>query len=223
MVELQTSNIEFLTECGRIFLMRTSHNDRHPDELILASASPRRSELLGRIGLKFKTCPANVNELGSSAEGPEHMVAVNARLKAEVLSDPFPDALILGSDTTVAVDNVVLNKPSDMKEARAMLSRLSGRDHIVYTAVVLLWKRVGFCDAFVESSTVRFRELDAATIDAYFEIVNPLDKAGGYGIQTGRELIVESVEGSVENVMGLPVQALQARLLQLGFDFRDSR
>ena len=196
--------------------------DPHPCELILASASPRRSELLRRIRLEFKVCPANVNELSSSAEGPERMVAVNARLKADALSGQFPDALILGSDTTVALGDVVLNKPSDMNEARAMLKRLSGRDHTVYTAVALLWKQRNLCDVFVESSTVRFRDLDNTIIDTYFEIVNPLDKAGAYGIQAGRELIVESVEGSVENVMGLPIQTLQARLLQHGFDFCES-
>jgi septum formation protein len=195
----------------------------HPDELMLASASPRRSELLKRIGLQFKTCPANVHELNRSAEGPEYLVAVNARLKADALIEQFPDALILGSDTTVALGEVVLNKPSDLEAARAMLKQLSGRAHTVYTAVALLWKRGDFCDEFVEASRVQFKHLDNATIDAYFEIVNPLDKAGSYGIQAGRELIVESVEGSVENVMGLPIQTLQTRLLQLGFDFRESR
>ena len=202
--------------------MIANNQNPHPSGLILASASPRRIELLRHIGLIFKACPANVNEISISAEGPQHMVAVNAQLKADALSDQFPNDLILGSDTTVALGDVVLNKPSDMDEARAMLKQLSGRDHTVYTAVALLWQQGSFRETFVESSTVRFRELDSATIDAYFEIVNPLDKAGAYGIQAGRELIVESVKGSVENVMGLPIQTLQARLLQLGFDFCES-
>lgn len=199
------------------------HNEVHPGELILASASPRRSDLLKRMGLQFKTCPANVRELDRSDEGPMEMVAVNARLKAETLIPQFPGALIIGSDTTVALGDRALNKPSDLKEAREMLKQLSGRAHTVYTAVALRWLQGGVHDDFVEASEVRFKHLDDAMIDAYFELVNPLDKAGAYGIQAGRDLIIEYVDGSIENVMGLPVQALQTRLLQLGFDFRESR
>lgn len=195
----------------------------HPEGLVLASASPRRSELLRRIGLHFKTCPADVDELGSSAKGPRHLVSENARLKATALASRFPNALILGSDTTVALGEFILNKPSDMDQARAMLRQLSGRTHTVYTAVALIWERGDLCQEFVESSAVCFRRLDEASIDAYFAMVNPLDKAGAYGIQAGRELIIESVEGAVETVMGLPVQALQEQLLQLGFDFRESK
>ena len=115
----------------------------------------------------------------------------------------------------------VLNKPVDMDEARAMLEQLSGREHTVYTAVALRWADGSFCDDFVEASRVRFKSLDDAIITAYFECVNPLDKAGAYGIQSGREMIIEAVDGSVENVMGLPIQALQARLMEHGFDFQD--
>lgn len=189
----------------------------------MASASPRRSDLLKRMGLQFKTCPANVRELDSSDEGPMEMVAVNARLKAETLIPQFPGALIIGSDTTVVLGERILNKPLDMKEAREMLKQLSGRVHTVYTAVALRWLQGGVHDDFVETSKVGFKCLDDAMIDAYFDLVSPLDKAGAYGIQTGRDLIIESLEGSVENVMGLPIQALQTRLSQLGFDFRESR
>ncbi|MEN8862421.1 MAG: Maf family protein, partial [Lentimonas sp.] len=100
-------------------------------------------------------------------------------------------------------------------------SNLSGRSHTVYTAVALQWQAAGFVEAFVERSAVRFKSLDDATIDAYFELVNPLDKAGAYGIQEGRDLIIESVEGSVENVMGLPIQALAETFAEHHFDFRD--
>ena len=192
---------------------------KHPRELILASASPRRSELLQRMGVRFRIHPADVEELSIADDGPEQMVLYNAAKKASVLAKLFPDALVLGSDTTVALEGSIMNKPLDIDEARSMLRRLSGRSHKVYTAVSLQWQTGGQRDEFVEASSVRFRDLDDATIDAYFDIVNPLDKAGAYGIQAGRELIIQSVEGSVENVMGLPIQALQARLLQLGFDF----
>ena len=100
-----------------------------------------------------------------------------------------------------------------------MLQMLSGRVHTVYTAVSLYWQSGELAHSFVERSDVRFQVLDAARIDQYFAVMNPLDKAGAYGIQEGRELIIDSVEGSVENVMGLPIQALDATLRELGFDF----
>ncbi len=192
----------------------------YPEQLILASASPRRSELLERIGLSFRVCPADVEEYNSPDDGPAQMVIHNAGLKADALVSAHPNGLVLGSDTTVALDEIVLNKPVDLDDARAMLKRLSGREHTVYTAIALRWQAGALRDDFVEASQVRFKTLDDATITQYFECVNPLDKAGAYGIQAGREMIIEAVDGSVENVMGLPIQALEARLLQLGFDFR---
>ena len=194
--------------------------DSHPLQLILASASPRRSELLERIGLQFRICPADVEEYNSPDDGPAQMVLHNAGLKADALMTDFPDALVLGSDTTVALDGIVLNKPVDLDDARSMLRQLSGRPHTVYTSIALRWQAGGLSDDFVEASQVHFKTLDDATITAYFQCVDPLDKAGAYGIQTGREMIIEAVEGSVENVMGLPIQALEARLIELGFDFR---
>ena len=197
-----------------------NRSDPHPLQLILASASPRRSELLERIGLQFRICPADVEEYNSPDDGPAQMVLHNAGLKADALMTDFPDALVLGSDTTVALDGIVLNKPVDLDDARSMLQQLSGRPHTVYTSIALRWQAGGLSDDFVEASQVYFKTLDDATITAYFQCVDPLDKAGAYGIQTGREMIVEAVEGSVENVMGLPIQALEARLFELGFDFR---
>ena len=194
---------------------------QHPKNLLLASASPRRSDLLERIGLQFEVCPANIPELDAHLDGPARMVLVNAAMKAEKLSAEYTDSLVLGSDTTVVVDDMILGKPTDMDEARAMLRKLSGRAHTVYTAVALRWQAEDFMDDFVESSQVCFRTLDDDTIGRYFGIVNPLDKAGSYGIQEGRELIIEAVEGSVENVMGLPIQALQARFDRHGFNFKN--
>lgn len=147
------------------------------------------------------------------------MVLKNARLKASTLAEELRHVLVLGSDTTVALDEHILSKPSDMSDARRMLGMLSGRTHMVYTAVALYWLDGDLRHSFVERSEVRFHTLDAARISEYFERVNPLDKAGAYGIQEGRELIIESVQGSVENVMGLPIQALEASLKELGFRF----
>ncbi|ADE55929.1 Maf family protein [Coraliomargarita akajimensis] len=192
---------------------------QHPEKLLLASASPRRSELLERLGLLFEICPADVDEVEAHLDGPAGMVLCNAAMKAEALAPAHPDALVLGSDTTVVLGERILGKPKDMEAARATLKLLSGRAHTVYTAVSLRWERGNVVHDFVESSQVCFRELDDATIDRYFELVNPLDKAGSYGIQQGRELIIEAVEGSVENVMGLPIQSLERHLQSLGFDF----
>ncbi len=190
-----------------------------PSELILASASPRRSELLRRMGLAFRVVPAAVEEDDRGVDGPEAMVLANARGKAGEVARRHGGALVIGSDTTVALDGRVFSKPAGMDEARLMLRQLSGREHRVYTAVALRWEAGGLEDCFVEASRVRFRPLDDARIEDYFAIVNPLDKAGAYGIQEGREHIIESVEGSVENVMGLPVQRLGAWFGERGFDF----
>lgn len=192
----------------------------HPNKFLLASASPRRRELLERMGLRFEVHPANVEEATYSEFGPSRMVMINAERKARCLSAQFPDALVLGSDTTVALGEEVLNKPDDMEQARIMLRRLSGRRHSVFTAVALYWEQGGLQEVFVERSEVQFKPFGEEVIDRYFQIVNPLDKAGGYGIQQARELIIEEVEGSVENVMGLPVQLLERKLLELHIDFK---
>ena len=193
--------------------------DTQPKQFYLASASPRRAELMRRMGLRFEIRPTHVEEDDSGSAGPEEMVIENAKLKASTLSDLEPDALVLGSDTTVALGEQVLSKPTDMEDARCMLQMLSGLTHTVYTAVALYWKLGSLAHVFVECSQVRFQELDDARINQYFQLVDPLDKAGAYGIQIGRELIVESVEGSIENVMGLPIQRLALTMEELGLDF----
>lgn len=191
-----------------------------PEKLILASASPRRRELLDRMGLCFEAIPADVDEDNDPTHGPAQMVAANAVLKAYALSASYPKALLLGSDTTVALGNEVLNKPVDLDEARAMLRRLAGRSHTVYTAVALHWQAGGLDEVFVESSEVHFKVFDDLVIESYFKQVDPLDKAGAYGIQQARAMIIERVEGSVENVMGLPTQALERKLAEHKFDFK---
>ena len=190
-----------------------------PKQFYLASASPRRAELMHSMGLQFEIRPTHVQEDDSGITGPEEMVLKNAKLKASTLSDLEPDALVLGSDTTVALGEQVLSKPADMEDARRMLKMLSGHTHTVYTAVALYWKFGSLAHVFVDFSQVCFKELDDDGINQYFELVDPLDKAGAYGIQVGRELIVESVEGSIENVMGLPIQRLALTMEELGFDF----
>ena len=190
-----------------------------PSGLILASASPRRSELLQRMGLDFSVCPSGIVEDDSGSHGPEIMVMNNAQLKAFDVAKQHSGAMTLGADTTVVLGNTIFSKPQDLAEASTMLASLSGRWHSVLTAVALFWPHGEFFQSFISCSSVKFKPINPQLIAAYFQCVNPLDKAGAYGIQAGREMIIESVNGSVENVMGLPVQVLSEQFGKNGFIF----
>jgi septum formation protein len=184
--------------------------------LILASASPRRRELLAQLGVPFDVVVAEVTEHEAEDADPRTMVAHNAALKADWVANRHPTAIVLGADTTVLIANSVLNKPRDLKEARAMLRRLAGRTHTVFTGVALRQQGTGLRVDEGVTSSVTFRAFDDEVIDAYFRVVNPLDKAGAYGIQEGRELIVERWEGSFTNIMGLPMEVTKQILTQAG-------
>jgi septum formation protein len=186
-------------------------------KLVLASASPRRVELLGRLGIPFVVEPAHADEWERHPDGPAALVSHNAAMKAQAISAAFPDSWILGSDTTVARGEKIFGKPSDLDDARRMLAELSGKTHTVFTAVCLMHVTSGQNQCFCESARVTFKPLSADAIDAYIRLVNPLDKAGAYGIQAHRERIIAAVEGSVETVMGLPLQALAGRLREIGW------
>jgi septum formation protein len=187
-----------------------------PVRLILASASPRRRELLAQLGLSFEVIVADVTEHEAEDSDPRTMVAHNAALKADWVAARNPEAFVLGADTTVLIDNKVLNKPRDLVEARAMLRRLSGRTHTVFTGVALRQQSSGLCVDRGVTSEVTFRAFDDTVIDEYFRVVNPLDKAGAYGIQEGRELIVERWNGSFSNIMGLPMEVTKQILTEVG-------
>jgi septum formation protein len=184
--------------------------------LILASASPRRKQLLGELGLTFDVIVAQVTEHEDPDTDPKHMVTHNAALKADWVATRHPDAWVLGADTTVFIDNTAINKPADLAEARTMLKRLAGRTHVVFTGVAV--RHVGRGVRIDEgvTSEVAFKAFDDAVIDEYFRVVNPLDKAGAYGIQEGRELIIEGWRGSFSNIMGLPMEATKQILSGCG-------
>ncbi len=184
--------------------------------LILASASPRRRELLAKLGVKFDVVVAGITEHEDPETDPKRMVAHNAALKADWVAERHPDAYVLGADTTVFIDRTVLNKPRDMDEARAMLKRLAGRTHTVFTGVALRRSRAGLAVDEGVTSQVTFKPFDDAVIDAYFRVVNPLDKAGAYGIQEGREMIIAGWEGSFTNIMGLPMEVTKQILTAQG-------
>lgn len=196
---------------------------RPPPELILASASPRRRELLAGLGVKFEVLAAEVTEHEAPDADPRAMVRHNAALKAEWVARLRPRALVLGADTTVFVDGVVLNKPRDLAEARAMLRRLSGRPHAVYTGLAVRRQADGLAvDEGVESQ-VTFKVLDEAVIDRYLARVNPLDKAGAYAIQEETGLIIAGWSGSYTNIVGLPVEETKQILTRCGLyqDYRE--
>ena len=181
-------------------------------KFILASASPRRKELLERIGARFDILPAQVEEFEEGHENPEAMVRENAALKASWVDRKHPDRFVLGSDTTVHLDGKVLTKPADLEEAKRMLRRLAGRTHVVYTGVSLQCQNRGIEDSSGVHSEVTFKPFDDETIERYFGMVNPLDKAGAYGIQEGTELIIDSFRGSHSNIMGLPIDETKRML-----------
>jgi septum formation protein len=186
--------------------------------VLLASRSPRRVELLRQILPGFETVPSNVTELEDASIGSRRLCELNAQRKALAMSERFPDHLVIGADTLVFLDGTPLAKPADLAEARAMLSRLSGRTHEVITGVCLVLARASRMRRSTMVSLkavvtyVRFRTLDAAAIDDYLGRVEVLDKAGAYAVQEHGERIVERIEGSLTNVVGLPMEALRNAL-----------
>jgi septum formation protein len=174
--------------------------------LILASASPRRRELLAQLGIPFEVVVADVTEHEDPATDPRLMVAHNAALKADWVSERHPDAVVLGADTTVFLDGKAINKPRDLDEARSMLRRLSGREHTVYTGVALRRKSSGLKRDEGVASQVTFKPLGDAAIEDYTRLVNTLDKAGAYSIQEHTDRIIAGYRGSYSNIMGLPME-----------------
>ncbi len=187
-----------------------------PERLILASASPRRRALLTHLGYPFTVVEARVVEDEDPRLDPRIMVARNAARKADWVAAQHPDAWVLGADTTVCIDGHALNKPADLTAARAMLRRLSGRTHSVFTGLALRRFDRGIARDAVETCDVTFRELDDARIDRYLSLVHVLDKAGAYGIQDHGELIIAGHTGEVATIMGLPLTLTKHLLTKAG-------
>jgi septum formation protein len=180
------------------------------EQIILASASPRRRELLSGMGVRFEVVTAEVNE--HDAESAPHLAPVdlareNARQKAEAVAALRPGRWILGADTVVALDERLFGKPASLDEAREFLRALSGETHEVITGCALIAPN-GEAEIFHEISRVTFHVLTDETIERYLAEVAVLDKAGAYALQERGEWIVERVEGSRTNVIGLPTEAL---------------
>ncbi len=188
-----------------------------PLQVILASQSPRRRELLTLIGIPHDVRPADVDERVHPDEAPVPHCERLARDKAHTLAVQNPEAVVIGSDTIVVIDGDILGKPADRAEAIAMVTRLSGRTHTVFTAVAAA--HGGRTLSGVESVSVTFRALSAAQIAAYVDTGEPMDKAGAYGIQGFGATIVERIDGDYFAVMGLPLGRLVSLLRDLGFDY----
>jgi septum formation protein len=189
---------------------------RVPVALLLASASPRRRELLAALGCAFEVVVAEVTEHEDPALDPRVMVARNAALKAEAVAARYPEAWVLGADTTVYADGQALNKPRDLAEARAMLRRLAGRTHTVFTGVALRQAASGRREDLGVATEVDFWPFGEQTIEAYLAKVPVLDKAGAYAIQDHGEMLVAGRRGSLSNVIGLPQDEVRELLTRHG-------
>ena len=175
--------------------------------LVLASASPRRADILRAQGLEFSVEPADIDEATLPGEVPDVHVERLALEKARPVARSFPDAVVMGFDTVVVIDDEILGKPGDRGHAITMLSRLSGRTHVVHSSVALVCggnREVGH-----STTRVRFRELGAREIEAYVNTGEPMDKAGAWGIQGVGAMLVAHLDGGYFTVMGLPLARMR--------------
>ncbi|HEY1953847.1 MAG TPA: Maf family protein [Gemmatimonadaceae bacterium] len=188
-----------------------------PPRVILASGSPRRRQLLELIGIQHEVSPSNIDESPHKGETPRRHAERLAREKATTVARHNADATIVAADTIVVIDRKILGKPSDAGDARRMLAMLSGREHVVITAVAVARGRK--LESAIEQVRVKFRRLTGDDIDAYIATGEPMDKAGAYGIQGYGATIVERVEGDYFAVMGLPLARLVSLLRDVGVHY----
>lgn len=195
--------------------------DRDLPPLLLASGSPRRRQLLSDAGFRFEVKATGADEDFSPELPPEQVPVLLAQRKARALADDALERLVIAADTVVIIDDDILNKPTDAAEARAMLTRLSGRRHTVVTGVCLLHR--AYERTFAERTEVHFRALSADEIAHYVEVYQPLDKAGAYGAQDFIGLrAIAALEGDFYNVVGLPVCRLVGELSAMAAQLKGS-
>jgi septum formation protein len=183
--------------------------------LILASSSPRRKELLENLRITFTISGSEVDESFDPQLSPEDVVMDLAERKAQTIFQDNPNAIVLGSDTIVVADGQILGKPADETEAVSMLKMLSGKQHDVYTGVAII--SANDSTRFYEKTEVWFWELTDEEISSYVQTGEPLDKAGGYGIQGYGSMLVQRINGDYYAVVGLPVARTYRELKRLGF------
>ena len=190
----------------------TTPTDSRRPPLVLASASPRRRQLLREVGLAFVVDAAGIDEAALPGETPAAHVLRLALAMADAVTARHPQQLVLGADTVVVLDDTIFGKPADLKQAGQMLGQLSGRWHDVLTGVALVRREPACRHAWVCRTRVRFKTLSSAVIQEYCARANPLDKAGAYGIQEHGELLVAEIDGRRSNVVGLPIEEVVAAL-----------
>lgn len=190
-------------------------------ELVLASQSPRRKEILAAIGVRYTAVSPEAQELHPQDTHPDKIVLENALAKAASVACRFADSLVIGCDTIVYFQKEILIKPPDFKTACRYLLRLSGNTHTVYSGLAIIDTRTNAVHSDVSTTEVTFANLNGQRIEQYIGLINPYDKAGGYAIQGAGSLIVESINGCFFNVMGLPVRTLDNLLGMFGTSLFD--
>jgi len=185
-------------------------------QIILASASPRRKQLLSSVGLKFKTVPAHVDENYLNGETPNQHARRLAQSKAKIISEKYPDTWVLGADTIVVIDGQILGKPENKAQAKKMLQKLSGRTHKVHTAFTITRAASSISRTRVIQSAVSFKKISPDEIKWYISSKEPYDKAGGYAAQEKGASFIKSVRGSYTNVIGLPLCEVLEEFKTLG-------
>jgi septum formation protein len=187
-------------------------------KLILASASPRRAEILTSVGWEFEKCAADVDESPLPDETPEAHVKRLALLKAKTAAGRFENALVLGADTIVVIDEKIVGKPKDLDDARQMLRTLSGKWHEVFTGVAIVDTSASLVD--IQKTGVKFAELSDEEIEFLVEKGEPLDKAGAYAVQAQAALFIEEIRGDYWNVVGLPANLVYEMVKQCQYSKR---
>lgn len=183
-------------------------------KIVLASGSPRRKSLFELMGFNFEVVTSEVDEKEEEFEYPEVKVLELSHKKAVKVAENVKEGIVVGADTIVVLDDKILEKPENEKQAKTMLRKLSGRTHIVCTGFSIFRKPDGRCVSEYSKTGVTFRELGDEEIDAYIETKSPLDKAGGYGIQDFGALFVNKIDGCFYNVMGFPVTKFYSTMRQ---------
>lgn len=181
--------------------------------LILASASPRRREILKNCGYDFRVIPADTDETAFKNTAADKLPEIIARKKAAAVAQEYPEDIIVAADTIVSINGDILGKPKDESDAFRMLRLLSGKAHSVYTGVCIM--KGGFCESFVRESLVTFYDLSDREILDYIASGETLDKAGAYGIQEKGALLVREIRGDYFNIVGLPIAELSRRLARI--------
>lgn len=190
---------------------RTKRTKNNPIRIILASDSARRKQLLSEMGLDFIQVPSSVKEFGNECCYSE-VATLNAARKARSVAEKYPDDLVIGVDTVIEYKQQIIGKPEDLDDAKAILLKLANDSHFVVSAVSLQALNARIRCNFAVSTKVTFKDFSPEVVDEYLSMVDVLDKAGAYAIQEHGDMLVDSIEGPLDNVIGLPCEALRKAL-----------